>query len=169
MGRSIKGDLFSDLQSLSQLQGAAFDPCPQIVTLHERHHQEERLLVAAKVVDRDDPRMVQLCQRPRFAPKPLLGVGVQAAGGDGLDRHLAVEELVVGPVDDTHPTASELVAELVAPAQADAGGELHRRRIIRCRVPPLVRVHGRHSNLLQLLSVFHSANAEETARRCSRF
>ena len=65
------------------------------------------VVVAAGLVQRDDRRVPQPCGGERLARGALAGLVARALGvhRDALDRHVAVEVLVVGLVDDAHAAA----------------------------------------------------------------
>ena len=71
---------------------------------------------AGEPVDDRDVGMVQRGQRLRFALEPPDGhaIGDQALGQD-LDRHSAVQGLVMSPIDLTHATLPELAGDSVWP------------------------------------------------------
>ena len=61
-------------------------------------------------------RMVQSGQRQGFLVKALARRFIgQGPGGQDLERHVAVQPLVVRPVDHTHPAGAELFENAVMP------------------------------------------------------
>jgi hypothetical protein len=55
-----------------------------------------------------DVRIVQRRQRPGLALKTRQSLGIRRhAGRQDLDRHVAIETSITGPVDLAHPAASE--------------------------------------------------------------
>jgi hypothetical protein len=81
------------------VEGLAGDPL---------HHQEVHAPLAVEVVDGGHVRVVEAGERQRLLPEALAhGLVDERARGKDLQGHVAVEPLVVGPVDDTHPTCSD--------------------------------------------------------------
>jgi hypothetical protein len=81
------------------------------VAADELGDQPPRLVVVAGLVERDDPRVREPCRRERLA----LGARVLAAvERDALDRHRAVEALVVREPHDAEAAAAEPPDEPVA-------------------------------------------------------
>jgi hypothetical protein len=72
-------------------------------------------LVLADGMDGDDVRVAQASDGLSFRPEPiaLFGRGVLTLG-DRLDRHDAAEHLIMGLVDDPHPSPSNLAEDLVS-------------------------------------------------------
>ena len=66
------GDLDPDVHDLAQAQRLVADQALQVRPADERHHEEERALVAAEVVDRNDRRVVHLRDELRLALEALL-------------------------------------------------------------------------------------------------
>ena len=78
----------------------------------ELGHQVVAVGVAARLVERDDARVVE----PRRGERLALGPGVVAArAGNGLDRDLTVELLIVGEPHRAEPAGAETALEAVAP------------------------------------------------------
>jgi hypothetical protein len=73
-------------------------------------------ITRSEVVDGDDGRVVHLGDELRLALEALLGFGAELRGRDQLDRDVTVQ-LRDRPVDDAHPTASELRDDLVPVSQ----------------------------------------------------
>jgi hypothetical protein len=79
--------------------------------VHELGDQVDRVAVAAGLVQADDAGVRQPGRGDRLA----LGAHVEiAVDGDPLDRHVALQVLVVRPVDDPHPAGAEALAQAVA-------------------------------------------------------
>ena len=80
-------------------------------------------LVLADLVDRHDPRMVEVGGRLGLGVEALdVGVVGELAGEDHLERDGAVEAHLPGLEDDAHAAAGELADDLVVAEVADAGG-----------------------------------------------
>ena len=108
------GDLDADVDDLAEAQRLVADQPEQVRAADERHDEEERALVAAEVVDRDDRGVVHLRDDLRLALEALLELRrVRSSRGDELDRDLAVEHRVPRAVDDAHAAPSELPQDLV--------------------------------------------------------
>ena len=85
----------------------------RFVPCDERHHEEQRVVVAAEVVDGHDGRVVHLRDQLRLALEALLGLGAQLGRRDQLDGDLAIEPRVAGAVDDAHAAAAQFRDDLV--------------------------------------------------------
>jgi len=71
------------------------------------------------VVDLDDGRVVQPSQGPCFPPQsPVSFLAVRARSAHPLERHRAIQSLVVALVDDAHPSVAE---DAFDPIRAEAG------------------------------------------------
>ena len=66
------GDLDADVDDVAQAQRLVADQAQQVRAADERHDEEERALVPAEVVDRDDGRVVHLRDDLGFALEALL-------------------------------------------------------------------------------------------------
>ena len=72
-----------------------------------------RAVLLAGGVDRHDVGVVQLGRRLGLAAEALHRLGRQSqAGGEHLERHLAVERDLPRLVDDAHAAAAELADDL---------------------------------------------------------
>ena len=79
----------------------------------------------ADVVDRDDVGMVERGGRARLLFESLQALRVvREVGGKDLDRHVAPEARVIGPVDLSHPARAERREDLVG-AEARSGRKCH--------------------------------------------
>ena len=130
------GDLDADVHDLAEAQRLVADESQQGRPPDQRHDEEERPLVSAEIVDRDDRRVVHLGDQLRLALEALFELGRQIARRDELDGDLAVEQRVARAVDDAHAAAAELPEDLVAVGElradhslpANAGSRGLRRR-----------------------------------------
>ena len=90
----------------------------QIPALDVAHRDEQHALDLARVVDRDDVRVLDRGGLGRFAGEPLAKrVVLGELGGQDLQRHIPVEAQVAGQVDHAHAAATDdafdaVVAEL---------------------------------------------------------
>ena len=108
------GDLGADVHHLAETQRLVADHAKQVRSARDRHHEEERALVPADVVDGDDGRMVHLRDDLGLALESLFHLRRQIVRGDELDGDLAVQERVAGSIHHAHASASELPEDLVA-------------------------------------------------------
>ena len=69
------GDLDPDVDDLAEAQRLVADQAQQGRPADQRHDEEERALVPAEVVDRDDGRVVHLGDDLRLALEALLELG----------------------------------------------------------------------------------------------
>jgi hypothetical protein len=102
------GDLDCVVQGLAHGQRSPLQPLPQGLALDQLRDEKGRPLVVAKVVDREDVRVVQAARGAGLlleAPQAIR-VGPQALRQD-LDNHVATEPLIVGQEDFSHPAAPQ--------------------------------------------------------------
>ena len=105
--------LAQQLEGLPDGKEAARGDMPERLALDELHGEERLAPRLADLEDRDDVPMVQGRRRAGLAdeaPK-VLGVG-EEVGPEHLDRDLAPEPLVAGPVDLSHAAGPEEVEHL---------------------------------------------------------
>ncbi len=108
------GDRDPDVDDARQVDRRP-DHLLQAQALDHGHDIEQHARVATEVVDRDDRRVTELGDRLRLAAEaPLRIVGDPARRGDDLDRYLAAEHLVAGPIDHSHATLPELREHFIA-------------------------------------------------------
>ena len=87
---------------------------------------EGAAVVEPVIVDGGDGRVGQVGAEPGLLGERLALAWVDGPaplGEDGLDGHGPVEPDVPAEVDDPHPAAAQLPAQLVAPLEQPAGGE----------------------------------------------
>ena len=104
----------------------------QIGPLDVSHRDVQQTVVLARVVDRDDVRVVDRGRQPRLSDEPLAeGVVLGEVGAQHLERHLVPEPHVVGPVDHAHAAPPEHALDPV-------GGELRAdaRHLADATAPP---------------------------------
>src|SRR5207248_9049873 len=76
--------------------------------LYQAHGDVELPGDLARVVDRDDRRVVERRREPRLAQEPLAEANIlRELWREELQRHVAVEGEVAGAIDDAHPAAAE--------------------------------------------------------------
>ena len=117
--------------------GARIEELAQRPAVDELHDDEGRLGILADLVDRDDRGVVQGRGRPRLrleAGEPL-GVERELAR-EGLDRDVAPEARVPGPVDLPHPAGAQAVHDLVLPEPC-SGRDVHQAPVDREPTPRL--------------------------------
>ena len=69
---------------------------------------KEQLVALARLVDRNDARMVDRRGQLRLAQETLAeGPVLGQAGGEHLERHLPLQAQVLGQVDDAHAALAE--------------------------------------------------------------
>ena len=86
-------------------------------------HDEHRLTAFLEhVVEADDVRVLQPCERRRLALEPLPQLGiVRDPGVEDLERHVPAEALVAGAPHDAHSTLAELIDQPVAGSDDGVG------------------------------------------------
>ena len=109
-------DLLEDRERLVRVVRAALlDQLLEVGALHVAHRDVDEALVVAGVVDRDDVRVVDRGDRLRLADEALAEVGAAAElGRERLQRRLALEQQVLGLVDEAHAAAPEQAGDAVA-------------------------------------------------------
>ena len=116
-----------------QRPGAAQERA-QIAALDVAHGQERRPLSVAGVIDRDDVRVIERGRDPRLAQEALPErVLVHKLGRQDLQRHLALQPLVLGEVHRAHRPAPD--HRLDAVSRENAPYEIaHRSTLLPCTV-----------------------------------
>ena len=122
------------LPQREQNMRGSYRPAPQV--LHDEVDDPSR---AADPIDRDDVGMLQLRRGPGLTLEALDELRVEGQGErQDLDRHLALEVAVAGPVDHRHSAPPQLLDDLVLGRQSLAheigllhgsgGDRVHRSR-----------------------------------------
>ncbi len=102
------GDLRDDGGGPLRVDRALLDDRGEIVTLHERHRQEQETVVLARLVDGQDVGVAQPCRRASFVAEALGEVAVAGElRGDQLQRDGPVQRKLRGPVDLAHAAAAD--------------------------------------------------------------
>jgi len=140
-------DLLQQSQRALGLQRTLLGEQPlEIRAVDEAHGDVELPGDLARVVDRDDRRMVERCGQPRLAQEALAEPNVLGElGGKQLQRHVPVEREVARPVHDAHPTAAQQRLDPVAREL----GPWSKRRLTRRRTTR-EHVASRHAPPFQL-------------------
>ncbi len=100
------GDLYRDVQLGAEIQ--VLIGFPQSLTFDEFKDQEVAAVDFQVIEDAADTRVIELGQKLGFPQETGFGGGGQApAGGDGLDRHLALEVFIVGGVYVAHAALTQ--------------------------------------------------------------
>jgi hypothetical protein len=132
------GDLLDDRQrTVGREQALLLQHAPEIDPLDVAHRDEQAPVVLARLVDRDDSRVVDRRGKARLAQEPLAEARVlRELGCQQLQGHLAAENEILGQVDDTHAAPPEqrldpVTGDLAAPAEVRLERPLHRARVRR--------------------------------------
>ena len=132
------GDLLDDRQrAVGREQALLLQHAPEIDPLDVAHRDEQAPVVLARLVDRDDSRVVDRRGQARLAQEALAEARVlRELGCQQLQRHLAAEDEILGQVDDTHAAPPEqrldpVTGDLAAPAEVRLERPLHRARVRR--------------------------------------
>ena len=97
----------------------------QILAAQELHREERLSLVLAEIVDGDDVPVRELAGGARFAEEALAQLGVVLDGGrDDLQGDFALEQRVVGLIDNAHPTLTDFLDDPIAPDRGSSAGPL---------------------------------------------
>ena len=106
----------------------------EVLALDELHDDERPDRVGAVVVDRDDARVVQGSGGLRLVPEAVVEVGIRPVlGPQDLDRDVALELVVAGPVDGRHAALPEQLDQPV-PSPED-GADVRQAISLRCVTP----------------------------------
>jgi hypothetical protein len=107
---------------LAQREGSAGQALGQALPFDEAHGEIMLPLMLADLVDRHDPRMVQVGRRLGLDGEPANGdlVG-ELTRQDHLERYGPIQAHLAGLEDDAHAAAGDLADDLVVPEVADAG------------------------------------------------
>ena len=120
------GDFADDPYGLVDRQRTrARDAIAQRLPLHVRHHVEEHITLASRVVEREDVRMMQPRGDPDLAQESLGAEARGELGAQHLHRDVPVVFGVLGQVDGGHAARAELTLDDVS--TGEGGGELCER------------------------------------------
>ena len=112
-------DLAAEAQDLLGRQGSAGQPRAQGLALDQLHGDVDVPVGFADLVDRADVRMIELRRQPRLAQQPRARRGIgERRGRQDLERDVAVEPRVTGPVHLAHATRTDKAYDL---ERTDAG------------------------------------------------
>ncbi len=107
------------------MQGAAAQAVEQRLAFEQLRDRVRHRAERARVVDREDVRMVERRDRARLAVEPMEAVGVvRRRVGQQLQGDLAPQTRVAGAVDLAHAALSERSEDLVG-AELFSGGQGH--------------------------------------------
>ena len=107
------GDLRPDVEDVAQPERALAKELPEVRRRQHGHHEEERPLVPAEVVNRHDGRVVHLRHDLGLALEALLGVLREVSGRNELDGDVPVQDRVLRAVDDAHPAPAQFGEDFV--------------------------------------------------------
>ncbi len=105
----------------------ARQPVAERLALHKRHHVEHGAAYLARVVQRQDVRVLEVGRRLDLGEEPLGPDYRGEFGTQDLDRHVALVAQIAGQVDRRHPARAELALDPVAVGQG--GGERRHRGV----------------------------------------
>jgi hypothetical protein len=109
-------DLDGVVHGLAHGQRGVSEQLPERLSFQELEHDVGAAVVAARVEDRDQVRVVEGARGSGFLLEAADAVGVaRHLRPKNLDRHLAAEPLVPRPVHLAHPAGAERGQHLVRP------------------------------------------------------
>jgi hypothetical protein len=112
------GDLAGDGEGVGQRElPLALEPLAQRAAFHVGHDVEEQLARLARVVHRQDMRVVEAGGQLDLAEEALGADRGGKVGAEDLERDLTVVAEVLGQEDDGHPALAELALDPVAAGQ----------------------------------------------------
>ena len=124
-------NLFRDRERLIDRDRTAHNPLREILAVDELHHESRDAVELFEPVDASDVRMVHRREHFRFALKPREPIEVGGEQGrQNLDRDLAFQLGVGGPIHLPHPAFADLFGDFVD-AETSSGSERHGSGIIR--------------------------------------
>ena len=95
-------------------QASPYKALPQSLPFEKLHDNEGLTVVLSDFVDGTNVGMIQSGSRPRFALEPLQGHSICGQSiGQELQRDVAPQGKVFGPVDHTHAPATQLFQDSV--------------------------------------------------------
>ncbi len=107
-GSETPGNLSRDIQSRPHGQSTILEPRAKCLALQELGNDVDHAAFAADVVESEDVGMIQRCDRSCFTIETAQrGSSIADNGAQHLDRHIAPESRIVGPVDLAHTARSE--------------------------------------------------------------
>ena len=124
--RQAVGDGRADVGGAPPRQRAAVEQVAQRVPLEQLGDDVGELALLLELVERQDVRMRDRRDRLRLALEPLARffVGGQAVGED-LERDVAADAVVVGPIDLAHAACPDRLDDVVrADARSDAQSQV---------------------------------------------
>ncbi len=151
---SAWADLVDDRRRLPGIEPALVrDQLAQVGVLDVAHRDEELAVLLARVVDRQDVRLVERGSGPRLALEALAEVRVVGVlARDQLERDDAAEREVGGAVDDAHAAPPRDFLDSVS-------GELGAARKI-CHVPLYIAVQPRRAPLRRAWPIFRERESQ---------
>jgi hypothetical protein len=119
------GDLLRDRQGLVEGKGTAGEALREILSVDEFHHERGDAATLFEPVDAGNVRMVQGGEHFRLALKTGEPIGVtRERRRQDLDRDLAFQPGIGGPIYLPHPAFADLLGDFVD-AEARARSEGH--------------------------------------------
>jgi hypothetical protein len=119
------GDGDRQLQHAGERQPARRDEIREALALDQLHGEKADVVVVLDREQRDDVGVVEAGHRARLALESGQAVGVRRhVGRQYLERHLAAEAHVPGPIHLAHAARAERGDDFVSP-QAGAGDQCH--------------------------------------------
>ena len=131
-------DLLEDRDRAIELEPPRADQLLEVAAADVAHRDVDDAAGLSRVVDRDDPGMVERCDHLRLPDEAFAEVPVGGElGQERLDRGLATEDRVLGLEDVAHPAPAKHAREAVAGDHAaNAQGLAHRSALRRGRASP---------------------------------
>ena len=138
--REATRDLGGQIEQLLEREGTLLQPLLERPALYQFHRDEARTLVVTDFVDGGDVRVVESSRGTGLSFEALELIGVaRRCLMEHLDRDLAAEASVAGPIDLSHPPCTDQVENLVRsePGPAEDREPLRRRLDDRLLEEPL--------------------------------
>jgi hypothetical protein len=120
------GDLPRDGQRLVEWYRAPREALREVFAVDVLHDERPDGLALFQPMDMSNVRMIERCERPRFACEPGDPVGIAGEGvGKDLQGNVAVQRGVAGAIHLAHPARANGAKDLIR-AETRAGNEGHR-------------------------------------------
>src|SRR5688572_17101595 len=117
-------DFNREIERLRQRQRSARETRRERLPVNELHDEKVDARLVPDVVNRADVGMAERGDRPRFALKALPAHAIGLVLGKNLDRNIAIEPGITGPVDLAHPSGTQRRLDLIGP-EPRAGVQRH--------------------------------------------
>ena len=121
------GHLRADIENLVGLERLFLLHRAKRLPLDVGHDEEQVPLVVGEVVDRNDAGVVEFRDGAGLALEPLPLISLQIAGGQHLDRDLALQHRIARQIHHSHASSTDLSEDFVSRSEFSTDHRLARR------------------------------------------